>query len=70
MPATNRLRRVAQSEIFSRLISPTLLQRKSPLLADIVAKVSNRGATIFPPEGKTGRDRGLIWPQAYYRSRR
>ncbi len=37
--------------------------------ADIVAKVSNRGATIFPPEGKTGRDRQLIWPQAYYRSR-
>ena len=39
------------------------------LLADIVAKVSNRGATIFPPEDKTGRDRRLIWPQAYYRSR-
>src|ERR1017187_9450348 len=41
-----------------------------PLSADIVAKVSNRGATIFPPEDKTGRDRRLIWPQAYYRSRR
>jgi hypothetical protein len=24
-----------------------------PLCADIVAKVSNRGATIFPPEDKT-----------------
>ena len=41
-----------------------------PLVADIVAKVSNRGATIFSPEDKTGRDRRLIWPQAYYRSRR
>src|ERR1035441_3209759 len=29
------------------------------LMADIVAKVSNRGATIFPPEDKTGRDRRL-----------
>jgi hypothetical protein len=28
------------------------------LSADIVAKVSNRGATIFPPEDKTGSDRG------------
>jgi hypothetical protein len=40
------------------------------LSADIVAKVANRGAIIFPPEDKTGRDRRLIWPQAYYRSRR
>ena len=38
-------------------------------LADIVAKVSNRGATSVPPEGKTGGDRRLIWPQPYYRSR-
>ena len=44
--------------------------RVCPLLDDIVAKVSNRGTTIFPPEDKTGRDRRLIWPQAYYRSRR
>src|SRR5450759_4696150 len=36
---------------------------------DIVAKVSNRGATIFSPEDKTGSDRRLIWPQAYYRKR-
>jgi hypothetical protein len=46
------------------------LTRVCPLLDDIVAKVSNRGATIFPPEDKTGRDRRLIWPHAYYRSRR
>jgi hypothetical protein len=49
---------------------PIMLQCMSPLMADIVAKVSNRRATIFPPEDKTGRDRRLIWPQAYYRSRR
>jgi len=48
----------------------TRVRRNCPLRADIVAKVSNRGATIFPPEDKTGRDRRLIWPQAYYRSRR
>src|ERR1035437_2585346 len=47
-----------------------LLHCMSLLLADIVAKVSNRGATIFPPEDKTGRDRRLIWPQAYYPSSR
>ena len=47
-----------------------MLQCMSPLVADIVAKVSNRGATIFPPEDKTGRDRRLIWPKAYYRSHR
>src|SRR5450755_4733936 len=41
-----------------------------PLMTDIVVKVSNRRATIFPPDDKTGRDRRLIWPQAYYRSRR
>src|SRR5664280_3845578 len=48
----------------------TRAQLVCPPSADIVAKVSNRGATIFPSEDKTGRDRRLIWPQAYYRSRR
>ena len=43
---------------------------KYPLRADIIAKVANRGAIIFPSKDKTGRDRRLIWPQAYYRSRR
>jgi len=37
----------------------TRVRRNCPLRADIVAKVSNRGATIFPPEDKTGSDRRL-----------
>jgi hypothetical protein len=64
-----KLRRASLLSCLGMPENPSLPHRTSLLLADIVAKVANRRAIIFPPKDDMTGDRRSLYSQSRYQGR-